>query len=1141
MIDSASDRSRDEQCIDDSTLAALEGIDLSPERRARVMRHVADCRRCRQLVADFVGTDSSDQTQASLGRGTQPKRNSEPIGHEEEPPTAFDEYQGLVLIGQGTMGRVYVAHDRQLDRPVAIKFLRSLRGDEQRHQRFLIEARAIARVRHPNVVQVYRISEHQGMPYLVSEYVDGQSLASVPTPMEWSEVRRVGLALSAALGAAHRQGVLHRDIKPANAMLTHDGEIKLLDFGLAKLLDSDDRRYSNHSPSDANLTATGAIIGTPRYLAPELWEGHVATPQSDVYALGAMLFELCAGRPLFLARTTEEQRHAAIHQATPSLELLRPDIDRQLAAVIQTCIAKNASERPANGEVLCTALRGAAPQSASRWGRLHSLRNVGSIAGIVTVLVGATWLARMFVQQRDGVKARPTNVARQSGPQTVSVFGIENKTGREELDWLDLAISETVRGELGLRADLRQVSAERIEDIRRTLSLTHVATLSMEQREQAQKAVGGGWLVTGRIEEQPKMPDRSAAQHASNDSLRILIDVWPPSPASPSNFVLLGHRNEALQIGRQITSRLLGHVLGQSDGRVVEPVDLQSSSISSITETPHVMELRYKGIGLRRSREYQRALLILAEAEQLAPRNPLVHLEIAQVYEATGEKLKELAAARKAYQFSDSLNFEEKKQVEAYYYYSSANYNRAANTYRNLLESYPHKIDYGYSMAYNLLEDNRATEALEALELMAKQYPYLLNEPYFYFLKGLSNKRAGNLDQALLDSTKSADEFRKQGSEYYYSLSMMHVASELNGKGNFNQALAIVNQLFPYFQKIDSKRNICGIHFMRGRLLTKLGQIESALNDYNAAISIAEELGTKHELFESLVLSADLSMRLVSVNDASRRIDRAFAIADQDPTLRAKIPSAQVMQSDIWLREGRIDALLKYSQARLIDTPVGQNHQLSHAWLISAAANVLRGDFEKAQSQLDAAQASISSADRSSQLWAVWLYWWIELELSVGGSAQAKADELVMIAEKLREPDLLAVAYAFRARTLWSDNHPQEALHALETAEAAAQQAMDVQARLHLALAVADMTPSTSAPIALQAPIAKLGRAVAEAEKCGYWFEACRLRLALARLLSASGLPIEAKRSLSRAKHIANARGYLKLAHSIVNLSKSSE
>ncbi|MFP2934399.1 serine/threonine-protein kinase, partial [Pyxidicoccus sp. 3LG] len=156
------------------------------------------------------------------------------------PPSEFEEYRLVRLLGRGAMGEVYLAHDVLLDRPVAIKFVSGVQPGPHARARFFSEARALARLLHPNVLAIHRVGEHRGRPYLVSEFIRGESLDTLPLPLPWERVVQVGVALARGLAAAHRVQVLHRDIKPANILLTGTGEVKLVDFGLALRLDAGD-------------------------------------------------------------------------------------------------------------------------------------------------------------------------------------------------------------------------------------------------------------------------------------------------------------------------------------------------------------------------------------------------------------------------------------------------------------------------------------------------------------------------------------------------------------------------------------------------------------------------------------------------------------------------------------------------------------------------------------------------------------------------------------------------------------------------------------------------------------------------------------------------------------------------------------
>ena len=241
-----------------------------------------------------------------------------------QPGTSLGAYQVVVSVGAGAMGEVYRAHDARLGRDVAVKVLHAaLVRDPLALERFNREARVIASVNHPHICTVYDVGEHAGSPYLVMEWLDGETLDAridrKPQPVE--QLIDWGLQLAAALEAAHARGIVHRDLKPANIIVSPRGDVKVLDFGVAKLIDE----QASALETMAALTDAGTSIGTASYMAPEQVRGEALDQRADLFALGAVLYEIATGQRAFAGPTTGVIAEAILNRApAPARALPQP-------------------------------------------------------------------------------------------------------------------------------------------------------------------------------------------------------------------------------------------------------------------------------------------------------------------------------------------------------------------------------------------------------------------------------------------------------------------------------------------------------------------------------------------------------------------------------------------------------------------------------------------------------------------------------------------------------------------------------------------------------------------------------------------------------------------------------------------------
>jgi predicted Ser/Thr protein kinase/tetratricopeptide (TPR) repeat protein len=251
-------------------------------------------------------------------------------------PVSIGRYQVIRRMATGGMGALYLARDPDLDRLVAIKLVKDDLGeDHELRARFAREARAVARLRHPNIVTIFDVGEMEGRPFIAMEYIPGESLSEVirrKAPLTVLQKLTLMEALCAGLAHAHKAGIVHRDIKPANLMVDQEGTLKIVDFGIARL-------------GESTMTKTGVLVGTLNYMSPEQVTGGKADARSDIFAAGAVFYELMTLAPAFPGRTLERILRSICQETPPPMGAAGGGIDREIERLVRTAIEKEASRR----------------------------------------------------------------------------------------------------------------------------------------------------------------------------------------------------------------------------------------------------------------------------------------------------------------------------------------------------------------------------------------------------------------------------------------------------------------------------------------------------------------------------------------------------------------------------------------------------------------------------------------------------------------------------------------------------------------------------------------------------------------------------------------------------------------------------
>jgi len=415
---------------------------------AELRREVAELLAYDDPEASFIQTPAIQIAARALvatpPTESQTKDNSSPVSRQ------IGVYQLIQLLGRGGMGEVYLALDTRLGRKVAVKLLPAeFTTDAGRLQRFAQEARAASALNHPNIITIHEIGEDptaNGIThYIVTEYVEGETLrervARAPQTdmkprLNLAEAVEIASQVAAALEAAHTAGITHRDIKPDNIMVRHDGIVKVVDFGLAKLTEPSEPKIDPSNPAAAGIsTESGMVMGTPRYMSPEQARGERADARTDIFSLGVLLYEMITGRGPFIGATTSDVIASILKDEAEPLNAYAPDIPSELECIVSKTLRKNRTERYQTAHALLADLKQLqrdlefAEEEKKRssgskvTGKTRSNGRRVALIGLAAVLIAAT--AGWFYFNRSPVL---------TNKHTILVSDFDNKTGEVIFD-----------------------------------------------------------------------------------------------------------------------------------------------------------------------------------------------------------------------------------------------------------------------------------------------------------------------------------------------------------------------------------------------------------------------------------------------------------------------------------------------------------------------------------------------------------------------------------------------------------------------------------------------------------------------------------------------------------------------------------
>ena len=381
-------------------------------------------------------------------------------------------YEIVAPLGAGGMGEVYRARDTRLGREVAVKVLpASLSEDSDRLRRFEQEARAASALSHPNILTVYDVGDLAGTPFVVSELLEGATLreALAGSPLPVRKAGDYGVQIAQGLAAAHEKGIVHRDLKPENLFVTKDGRVKILDFGLAKLMPRQADGSMTNAPTLAAGTEPGVVMGTVGYMSPEQVRGEPADHRSDIFAFGTVLHEMLTGARAFRGASAIETMNAILKEEPPEASRSRAEVTPALDRIVRRCLEKSPSERFQSARDLAFALTEtasvsaipgiAAPPAALRRRPMPALAWLGAA---LAVALGVVLAVRPALRQRLSRGAAPANI------QSLAVLPLENLSRDPEQEYFADGMTEALITNLAQIRSLRVISRTSVMGYRAT-------------------------------------------------------------------------------------------------------------------------------------------------------------------------------------------------------------------------------------------------------------------------------------------------------------------------------------------------------------------------------------------------------------------------------------------------------------------------------------------------------------------------------------------------------------------------------------------------------------------------------------------------------------------------------------------------
>lgn len=1063
-------------------------------------------------------------------------------------------------IGAGGMGLVYRAHDQHLERDVALKILPAgLLSDEAARKRFRHEALALSKLNHPNIATIFDFDTQENIDFLVMELIDGTPLNQrlKDGALSDNETLRLGVQLARGLDAAHAQRVIHRDLKPGNLMVTPDGRLKILDFGLATLL-----KPADETDMTRSITETRSVSGTLPYMAPEQLRGESADARSDIYAAGTVLYEMTAGRRPFPQRQGAELIGAILHQtpAPPSSHnrLVTPAFDH----VVMKAIEKTPSQRYQTAGELLAALETAGGMTAEtirpqravsgglRWRWAVATLGVLIVVGVILGLnVGGLRdrLRRGSVKAPAAIFSAPVKTRR-----SVAVLGFKNLSGRPDESWLSTALGEMLTTELAAGEQLRVVPGENVAQMKISLSLPDEDAYGKPTLNRIQKNVGtddvvvGSYLAmgNGQVRVDLRLQDAS-----SGETLDSVTDSGNETEVS----------NLVARVGEKLRDRLGAGTVTTADAGAVR---------ASLPSNPQAVRLYSEGLAKLRVFDAPAARDLLEKAVVADPNYALAHAALAGAWSTLGYDAKAKEEAKKAFELSENLSREDRLLIEGRYRETTGEREKAAEIYTTLFNFFPDNLDYGLRLVAAQTADGKPKDALATVAALQKLAPPVSDDPRIDLAEASVAEATTDLKREQAAAERAAEKGSREGARLVVARARLLDASALWSLGDPTKGLAAAEEAKRIYAAAGDRAGVASALNSIATVRANQGDLPEAKKIWEETLTTCRQMGNMRGAANVMNNLAIVRYQQGDLTGAKKMYEQSLEsyreIGEKRGVVRAMFNIANVLTyqgdlagarkmyeetvpmrremgdqnglalsllniADVLTKQGEIPGAKKADQESMaIFRKIGNKRGLSYAlfnWgeILSAEGN-LEG-ARKAHEEALAIREQIgdtSSAEDSHLALAM-------LSIEQGHAADAESFVRQAAAEfkKEKEADSQAYAQAILARSLLAQGKSSEARKEIAVGAPLAAKSQNRDLRMKFAIANSWVLASAGKPAEAER---NLQTTIAEATKYGFVATQLDARLVIGEIEMKSGKVAAGRAHLAALKKEATAKGFLLVA-----------